>query len=145
MRCTEWLTFAGTQHHHQMNRPVKTYLVGMVLFWGVFGLITTFMPSLMDLFQTPEGIAAKTAFSDHVWRHDGLDILALCIVLFALSGTAVNARVLRAVALAALLPTIGIFHSLATTVWWNPLFIGAGLGCFAFVVWGFVLARKSAA
>ena len=128
-----------------MNRPARTYLICMTLFWGVFGLITTFMPGLMDLFQTPEGIAAKTAFSDHVWRHDGLDILALCIVLFALSSTEVSPRVLRAVALAALLPTIGIFHSLATTSWWSPLFIIAGLGCFAFVVWGFLLARKIAA
>jgi len=125
-----------------MAKPVKTYLVSMALFWVVFGLITTFQPGLMDMFQTQEGISAKTAYSDHVWRHDGLDIIALCIVLFALSGEMVSARMLRAVALAALMPTLGIVHSLVTTNWWSPLFIAAGLGCFAFVVWGFVLARK---
>jgi len=44
---------------------------------------------------------------------------------------------------AALMPTIAIFWSLVSTPFWNPLFIAAGLGCFAFVVWGFVLAAKT--
>ena len=124
------------------NKSSRIYLICMGLFWLVFGLITTFSPSLMDMFQTEEGINAKTAFSNHVWAHDGLDIIAFCIILFALSRETISRNMLRAVALAALMPTIGIFYSLLTTSYWSPLFIGAGLGCFAFVVWGFVLAGR---
>jgi hypothetical protein len=115
----------------------------MTLFWLVFGLITTFAPSMMDMFQTPEGVAAKTPFSNHVWTHDGLDIIAFCIILFALSRENVSRNVLRAVALAALMPTIGIFYSLATTSYWSPLFIASGVGCLVFVIWGFTLSGKS--
>ena len=32
----------------------------MAAYWLVFGLITTFYPALMDLFQTAEGVAAKS-------------------------------------------------------------------------------------
>lgn len=127
------------------TKSSRIYLICMCLYWLVFGLITTFSPSLMDMFQTEEGINAKTAFSNHVWTHDGLDIIAFCIILFALSRETVSRNILRAVALAALMPTIGIFYSLITTPYWNPLFIGSGLGCFAFVVWGFVLAGRISA
>jgi len=48
----------------------------MAAFWGVFGLITTFVPGLMQLFMTEEGIDASTSFSDQVWLHGGLDILS---------------------------------------------------------------------
>jgi len=120
----------------------RFYLRCMMAFLLVFGLITTFYPKLMDLFQSEAGIAAKTAFSDHVWSHDGLDILSFCILLFAISRETVSRRMLQAVALAGLLPTLGIFTSLLHTPYWNPLFIGAGSGCLAFVIWGFVLARK---
>jgi hypothetical protein len=96
----------------------------------------------MDLFQTPAGVNAKTAFSNHVWMHGGLDIISLCILLFALSGETVNRKIVRATALAALMPTLAITYSLIATNFWNPLFIVAGLGCFAFVVWGFWLAMK---
>jgi hypothetical protein len=123
-------------------KATRLYLTSMGLFWLVFGLITTFYPKLMDLFQTEEGINAKTAFSNHVWSHDGLDIISLCILLFALSRENVSRNIVRAVAFAALMPTIGITYSLITTPYWNNLFIGSALGCFAFAVWGFVLAGK---
>ena len=98
----------------------------------------------MDLFQTEEGINAKTAFSDHVWFHGGLDIISLCIVLFALSREAVSKNMLKAAALAALMPTIAIGYSLVSTLYWNPMFIVAGVGCLAFVIWGLMLAGKQA-
>jgi CHASE2 domain-containing sensor protein len=104
----------------------------------VFGLITTFYVRIMDLFQTSEGVAAGTAFSDHVWFHGGLDILALCV----LSTQPPSRTMLRAAALAALGPTIAIAWSLVATSWWNPLFAVAGLGCFAFAVWGFLLSSR---
>ncbi len=63
----------------------RTYFLSMGAYWPLFGLITTFYVRIMDLFQTSEGVAAKTAFSTHVWFHGGLDILALCVLLFALS------------------------------------------------------------
>src|SRR5215467_11958040 len=115
----------------------KTYFIAMGAYWLVFGLITIFHPKLMDLFQTENGVNAKTSFSDHVWLHGGFDIVALCVLLFALSREKVSRNVLRATALAALMPTIAIAYSLTQTSFWNPLFIGAGAGCFVFVVWGF--------
>ena len=125
-----------------MNKT-KTYFLAMCAYWFVFGLITIFYPPLMDLFQTNTGISSKTAFSDHVWLHGGFDIVALCIMVFALSKEKVSRNVLRATALAALMPTTAIIYSLVKTGYWNPLFIVAGLGCFVFVVWGFVLAGKT--
>jgi hypothetical protein len=114
----------------------KIYFIAMGAYWLVFGLITILYPKMMDMFQTENGIGAKTLFSNHVWLHGGFDIVTLCILLFALSGEVVSRRLLRATAIAALMPTIAIFYSLIATSYWNPLFIGAGLGCFAFVVWG---------
>jgi len=115
----------------------------MTVFWLVFGLITTFYPQLMDLFQTEQGVNAKTAFSNHIWRHDGLDIIAVCILLFSLSRQAtLPANLIRAAALATLMPVIAIAYSLMATPYWNPLFIGAGLACAAFVIWGFALASR---
>jgi uncharacterized membrane protein len=121
----------------------KTYLRAMTIYWLVFGLICAFFPTVMDLFQTEAGIEVGTAFSDHVWKHVGYDIFSFCIVVFALSGEKKpSRRMLWAVAIAALMPAIAIFYSLASTSYWNPLFIGAGLGCVAFAVWGFVIVRK---
>lgn len=85
---------------------------------------------------------AKTDFSNHVWFHGGLDIIAFCVLLFALSATTPNKRMIQAVAVAALCPTIAIVYSLVATPYWNPLFIAAGIGCLAFAIWGFVLAGK---
>ena len=126
------------------SKVSRTYLVSMAAYWFVFGLITTFYPKLMDLFQTEEGINAKSVFSDHVWFHGGLDIIALCIVLLALSREAVSKNMLKAAALAALMPTIAIGYSLVSTLYWNPMFIVAGVGCLAFVIWGLMLAGKQA-
>jgi len=122
----------------------KVYFTCMALYWLIFGLITAFYPKLMDLFQTDVGINAKTAYSDHVWRHDGFDILGLSVLLFVLSRETVSRNMLRATATVALLTTIAIISSLITTSYWNALFIGAGLGCFIFVAWGLLLARKVA-
>ena len=123
----------------------RAYLISMAAYWFVFGLITTFYPKLMDLFQTEAGVSAKTPFSDHVWSHDGFDIIALVVVLFALSREAViSSRMLRASAVAALLPTVAIGYSFFATPYWSPLFLVPWFGCLAFAVWGFVLARRGA-
>ena len=138
--------------HHFFPRRMKlmnaknsrVYLISMAVYWFVFGLITTFYPKLMDLFQTAAGVNAKTPFSDHVWSHDGFDIIALVVVLFALSREAViSSRMLKAAAVAALLPTLAIGFSFFTTPYWSPLFLVPWFGCLAFAVWGFVLAGKA--
>jgi hypothetical protein len=121
----------------------KVYFLAMTAYWLIFGLITIFYPTLMDLFQTETGVNLKTEFSNHVWLHGGFDIVALCILLFALSGENVSRNVLRATAFAALMPTTAIAYSLLGTNFWNPLFVVAGLGCFAFAVWGFALASST--
>jgi nitrate reductase NapE component len=120
----------------------RTYFLSMGAYWLVFGLITTFYVRIMDLFQTSEGLAANTAFSNHVWFHGGLDILSLCVLLLALSTQPPSRTMLRAAAVAALGPTIAIAWSLVATSWWNPLFAVAGLGCFGFAVWGFFLSNR---
>ena len=117
------------------STAARRLLLAMAAYWLVFGLITTFYPALMDLFQTSEGVAAKTAFSNHVWMHGGLDILSVCVLLVALSTTRMTATTLRAVGVAALMPTIAIFWSLVATPYWNPLFIVAGAGCAGRSVW----------
>ena len=121
----------------------KVYFVAMAAFWFIFGLITTFYPALMNLFQTETGINAVTAYSNHVWLHDGLDIISISVLLFALSREAVSRNVLIAAAIVALLVTIGIASSLLTTPYWNMLFLVPGLSCFAFSIWGFRLAAKA--
>jgi nitrate reductase NapE component len=120
----------------------RIYFLSMGAYWLVFGLITTFYVRIMDLFQTSEGLAANTAFSNHVWFHGGLDILSLCVLLLALSTQPPSRTMLRAAAVAALGPTIAIAWSLVATSWWNPLFAVAGLGCFGFAVWGFLLSNR---
>ncbi len=121
----------------------RIYFLAMGSYWLAFGLITILYPNLMDLFQTSSGVEAKSAFSNHVWLHGGFDIVALCVLLFALSREPVSRNLLRATAIAALMPTLAISFSLIATPYWNPLFIGAGAGCFAFSVWGFILASRA--
>ncbi len=120
----------------------RTYFLSMGAYWLVFGLITTFYVRIVGLFQTSEGVAASSAYSNHVWFHGGLDILALCVLLFALPTQPPSRTMLRAAAVAALGPTIAIAWSLVATSWWNPLFAVAGLGCFGFAVWGFLLSNR---
>ena len=121
----------------------KVYFIAMALYWLVFGLITTFYPALMNMFQTETGIGAVTNYSDHIWRHDGFDIIAISVLLFALSRETVSRNILRATAIVALLVTIAILSSIFTTPYWSMLFLVPGVGCFAFVVWGFMLAAKT--
>ena len=123
-------------------RRAQLYLRLMALYWMVFGLITAFYPRLMDLFQSAEGVGAKTPFSNHVWFHGGLDILAFCILLFALAREAPSSRVVGAVGVAALMPTLAIGYSFLATPYWSPLFLIAGAGCLAFAVWGLALAAS---
>jgi hypothetical protein len=123
-------------------KTVSIYLKALAVYWLIFGLVTIFYPSLMDLFQSAEGVAAKTKFSDHVWMHGGFDILSVSILAFALSLVPISPMTLRAVGLAALMPALAIGYSLAATPYWNPLFIVAGVGCLAFSVGGFLFARR---
>ncbi|MES2430994.1 MAG: hypothetical protein V4556_08655 [Bacteroidota bacterium] len=123
--------------------PTKFYFLAMAAFWFVFGLITTFYPALMNLFQTEVGINAVTTYSDHVWKHDGFDIIAISVLFFALSRETVSRNMLRAGAIVAVLVTIAILSSLLTTPYWNLLFLVPGVCCFGFAVWGFMLAAKT--
>ena len=123
--------------------PTKVYFIAMAAFWLLFGLITTFYPALMNLFQTETGISAVTTYSDHVWRHDGLDIIAISVLLFALSRETVSRHILRATIIVALLVTFAIISSILTTPYWNMLFLVPGLSCIAFAVWGFTLEAKT--
>jgi len=124
------------------EQSARRFLLGMVAFWLPFGLITAFYPAVMDLFQTPEGVGAKTAFSNHVWMHGGFDILSICLLVFAISRTRLTSSTLRLVGVAALMPTIAIAWSLVATPYWNPMFIVAGTGCLAFGLGAFVVAAK---
>ena len=125
------------------SNPTKVYFIAMAAFWLVFGLITAFYPALMNMFQTETGISAVTTYSDHIWRHDGFDIIAISVLLFALSREIVSRNILIAAASVGLLVTIAIISSLLTTPYWNMLFLVPGISCFAFVVWGFMLAAKT--
>ncbi len=124
-------------------KSTKVYFIAMAAFWLVFGIITTFYPALMNMFQTETGISAVTNYSNHIWRHDGFDIIAISVLLFALSRETVSRNILRATAIVALLVTIAIISSMLTTPYWNMLFLIPGVSCFAFVIWGFMLAAKA--
>ena len=126
------------------TRPsTKIYFIAMAAFWLIFGLITTSYPELMNMFQTQTGISAETVYSNHIWRHDGFDIIAISVLLFTLSRETVSRNILRATAVVALLVTIAITSSILTTPYWNMLFLVPGLSCFVFVIWGFMLAAKT--
>lgn len=122
----------------------KKYFIAFAIYWGLFGIVTTFYPTLMNLFLSDNGIKASTEFSNHVWMHGGLDILALVIVLLALSRENLSKNTIIAIAFAALLPTIAIFYSLLFTPYWSALFIGSGLGTLLFFVWGLIIGMKKA-
>jgi hypothetical protein len=117
-------------------------LTAMAIFWLVFGLGTAFYPRMMQLFMTQEGITASTAFSDHVWLHDGLDIISVCLLLVALSALPPTKTTLRLAAVVGLLPTAGIVSGLLTTPFWSPIILIPAAGCFAFAAYGFWLARR---
>ena len=125
------------------SNPAKVYFIAMAAFWLIFGMITAFYPELMNLFQTETGINAVTNYSNHIWRHDGFDIISISVLLFALSRETASRNMLRAAAVVALLVTIAIMSSLLTTSYWNMLFLVPGLSCFAFAVWALCLQQKS--
>src|SRR6187401_2646663 len=106
---------AVTHSRRSMRSPYRTFLLSMAAFWLVFGLGTAFYPRMMQLFMTPEGIAASTSFSDHVWLHDGLDIISVCVLLFALASVPATRNALRLAATVALLPTASIIYALTST------------------------------
>lgn len=120
----------------------KIYFIAMGIFWFIFGIITAFCPSLMNLFQTDTGIKSVTNYSNHIWRHDGFDIISISVLLFALSRETPSRNMIRAAAVVALLVTIAIISSILTTSYWNMLFLVPGVSCFAFSVWGFMIATK---
>jgi len=124
------------------NKAVNFYLKAMAVYWLIFGLITIFVPSIMNMFQSAEAISAKTTFSDHVWMHGGFDILSVSVLVFALSQASISRFMLQAVGVAALMPAIAIGYSLIFTPYWNPLFAVAGIGCLAFAVGGFLFANR---
>ena len=114
----------------------------MATFWLLFGLGTTFYPRMMQMFMTPEGIAASTPFSDQVWLHGGLDILSVCLLLFAVSTRPATKTTLRLAATVGLLPFAASVYTLLATPFWTPLFLIPAAGCFGFAAWGFLLAGR---
>jgi len=125
------------------STPARVYFIAMAAFWLIFGLVTAFYPALMDMFQTETGISAVTEYSNHIWRHDGFDILSISVLLFALSREHASRNLLTAAATVALLVTMAIIYSLVTTPYWSIFFLVPGLSCLAFAVWGFVLAART--
>src|ERR1700740_1193102 len=113
------------------TNATRTYFIIMAVYWLLFGVITTFQPALMDMFQTEVGINAKTLYSNHIWRHDGFDIISISVLLFALSRETVSRNILRAATSVALLVTVAIVSSLLTTPYWNMLFLVPAVCCFA--------------
>jgi len=122
--------------------PHRRFLTAMAIFWLVFGLGTTFYPRMMQLFMTPAGIGASTAFSDQVWLHEGLDILSVCLLLLALSKLPATKTTMRLTAAVGLMPAIAVVYTLFTTPFWKPIFLVPGLSCFAFAAYGFILANR---
>ena len=123
-----------------MQAKSRQFFIAMAAFWLVFGLGTTFYPRMMQLFMTPEGVAASTAFSDQVWLHGGLDILSVSVLLFALSTVPATAQTLRLAAIVALFPTAAIVYTLVATPFWAPFFLVPAVCCLGFAVYGFRLA-----
>src|SRR3954467_2051047 len=106
-----------------MASPHRRFFTAMAIFWLCFGLGTTLYPRMMQLFMTPAGITASTAFSDQVWLHGGLDILSVCLLLVALSTVSPTKTTLRLAATVGLLPTAAIVYTVVATPFWTPLFL----------------------
>ena len=128
-----------------MQSSHRRFFTSMAIFWLFFGVGTTFYPRMMQLFMTPEGVTASTAFSDQLWIHEGMDILSVCLLLVALSTVSTTKTTLRLAATVGVLPTAAIVYTWLATPFWKPLFLVAGAGCFSFAVYGFWLARRSPA
>ena len=121
----------------------RRFFTAMATFWLAFGLGTTFYPRILQLFMTPAGITASTAFSDQVWLHGGLDILSVCLLLQALATVPATKTTLRLAAAVGVLPTAAIVYTLLATPYWTPLFLVPALGCFGFAMYGFWLASST--
>jgi hypothetical protein len=119
----------------------RRFLTAMAIFWLLFGLGTTFYPRLLQLFMTPAGVGASTAFSDQVWLHGGLDILSVCLLLVALSTVPSTKTTLRLAATVGLLPAAAIVYTTAFTAFWTPIFLIPAAACLGFAAYGFWLAR----
>jgi hypothetical protein len=124
------------------SNNAKLYYLAFSIFYLVFGLITIFYPKLMQLFQTAEGIAANTSFSDNIWLHEGMDIVSVALLGFALSSQQASAAMLRTIAIVAIMPAIAIIYSCLTTPFWSGLFFVPCIFCLGFTIWGFSLAAK---
>ena len=122
--------------------PHRRFLTAMAIFWLIFGLGTTFYPRMMQLFMTPAGISASTPFSDQVWLHEGLDILSVCLLLWALSKLPATKTTMRLAAAVGLMPAAAVAYTLFTTPFWTPFFLVPGLACLAFALYGFSLAGR---
>jgi hypothetical protein len=135
----------ATHHHTQRHMAAKSraYLISMAAFWLVFGLGTTFYPRIMQLFMTPEGIAASTRFSDQVWLHGGMDILSVSLLLFGLSTVPPTRLTLQLAATVGLLPAAAMVYTLLATPFWSPLFLVPAVACLGFAAFGFVLASQA--
>ncbi|HEY6825377.1 MAG TPA: hypothetical protein VI259_00890 [Gemmatimonadaceae bacterium] len=120
----------------------RRFFTAMAIFWLLFGLGTTFYPRMMQLFMTPAGVAASTAFSDQLWLHEGFDILSVCLLLAALSTVPTTKMTLRLAAVVGLMPTVAIVYTLLATPFWTPFFLVPGLACFGFAAYGFWLASR---
>jgi len=125
-----------------LDAAYRKFFIAMAIYWLGFGLGTTFYPRMMQMFMTPEGIAASTPFSDQVWLHGGLDILSVCVLLLALSTVPATRTTLRAAGVVGLLPVLAMLYTLAATPYWAPLFLVPAAGCFAFGAYGFLLAAR---
>src|SRR5947209_254579 len=119
----------------QESHVNRIYFRVLAVFYLVFGLITTFYPRLMHLFMTQRGIDASTSFSTNVWLHDGLDIISVAILLFAISTLTPSRLVLSAAAVVALMPVLAILYSLTATSFWSLLFLVPAIAALAFAVW----------
>ena len=120
----------------------RKFYVSMAIFWLLFGLGTTLYPRMMQMFMTPEGVGAATPFSDQLWLHEGMDILSVCLLLFALSKVSATKTTLQLAAIVGVLPTAAIVYTWLATPFWKPLFLVAGAACFSFAIYGFWLARR---
>lgn len=120
----------------------RQYFRALAVFYLGFGLITTFYPRLMQLFMTDQGVNASTEFSDQVWLHGGLDILAICVLLFVLATLPPTRRTVQAGGIVALFPVVAIVYTFLATPFWNPFFLLPAAISLTFAVYGFVLSRR---
>lgn len=124
------------------DRRARFYFLAMAGYWSIFGLGAALSPGTMNVFLSPEGVAASTAFSDHVWLHAGLDLLTVGVLSFGLSFVPAVSFMLRVAGVAALLPAVAVGVSVFGTPYWNGLFVIPGIGFLAFAAAGFILGHR---